>query len=174
MDLRILNQLINDINSPGLEHARNLQQIKTKRKLFILLSYVQSLKICCGNLEFSQPELTTGKKHMVGGNNVFCSSVVKYTSHEFKVNGTCYKSTLRNKNCCLLVKQQYDRCSECSLQRKYLNVLKDRERKQSTENSHFTGKSSHVNYRYLSSEAKTERLRTLQQELKSTKEYYRI
>lgn len=152
-----------------MECAKNLQQIKTKRELLILLSYVQSLKICCGNPEFSQPESTTGNNCMVGGNKVFYSSVVKDTSHEFKVNGTCYKSTLRNKNCRLLVKQQYDRCSECSKHRKYLNVLKNRERKQSTESSHFTGKSSHVNYRYLSSEAKTERLRTLQQELKSTK-----
>ena len=64
-DLRILNQLINDINCLGLEHAKNLQQIYTKRKHFMLLSYVLSLKICCGNLEFSQPELTTGKKCMV-------------------------------------------------------------------------------------------------------------
>jgi uncharacterized membrane-anchored protein YhcB (DUF1043 family) len=169
-ELRILNRVIKDVNSPGLEYVKKyLQRIKTTTELLKLLIFVQSVKICCGNPEFSQPESTVGSNCMVGENTVFYSSVVKDTNYEFKVNGTCYKSTLRNKNCHLLVKQQYDRCSECSKQRKYLNVLRDRQHKQSTESSHFTGKSSHVNYRYLTSDGKTEKLRTLQQELKSTK-----
>ena len=170
-ELRILNQLIKDVNnSPGLEYIKHLQKIDTRTDLFKLLYFVQSVKICCGNPEFSQPVSSTESNRMVGENTVFFSAVVKDTNHEFKVNGVCYKSTLRSKRCGLLVKPQYDRCSECSKQRKYLKVLRDRQHKQSTaETSHFTGISSHVNYRYLSSEGKTERLKTLQQELKFTK-----
>ena len=66
-ELRILNQVIKDVgNSPGFEYVKHLQQIKKTIELLNLLSYVESLKICCGNPDFAQPSTVKYRKQSNG------------------------------------------------------------------------------------------------------------
>ena len=71
----------------------------------------------------------------------------------------------------MLITGRYDRCTECSKYRKYLRTVGSRQKKMATyEKNHYTGSNSSVNYRYLSSEGKTERLRSMLKELRTTKQ----
>ena len=107
------------------------------------------------------------RKVMHGAEN---SNPIIETNFEVECDGERFDSTIRETKCKLLVGGRYDRCSECVKHRNYLRVVRNRQTKKSCDNKNYTSSDSHVSYRYLSSEQKTERLQSLHKELKYTKQ----
>ena len=101
---------------------------------------------------------------------VTSQSIVKETNVDIETeDGSVYNTTIRSSHCTLLVKTGSIRCKECQKQRGYLRVLKSRQAKGKQCSSKRTAVDSHVNYRFLSSTEKDEKIRNLHKQLNATK-----
>ena len=156
--LRVHDKVIQHFDGKELEILTKHAEINSSGEFFEILYTVDSAKVCLGNPDFDE---TTKSKDIINSN--------RETNFEVESNGKIFDRTIRSTKCHLLIGGRYDRCIECSKHRSYLRVLKSRQSKQSDSNKHHTESNSHVNYRYLSSEEKTERLKTLHKELTATR-----
>jgi hypothetical protein len=161
--LRVHDKVIQHFDGKELEILTKHKEINTSGEFFEILYTVDAAKVCLGNPDFEE---TTKSKDTVCIDTINSN---RETNFEVESNGKIFDNTIRSTNCHLLIAGRYDRCGECSKHRSYLRVLKSRQSKQSESNKHYTESNSHVNYRYLSSEEKTERLKSLHKELTATR-----
>ena len=156
--LRVHDKIIQHFDGEELEILTKYTEIKSSGEFFEILYTVDTAKICLGNPDFEE---VPKSDDTINSN--------RETNFEVESNEKIFESTIRSTKCHLLIGGRYDRCAECSKHRSYLRVLKSRQSKQSDSKKHYTESNSHVNYRYLSSTEKTERLKTLHKELTATR-----
>ena len=164
-NLRVHNKIVQQFDCSELESLFKHKEIKSSEAFCEVLSTIHDAKICCGNPDI---ELLSGSNTMLCLDRVSSNIDAQF---EVEYDGKHFESTIRGEKCHMLVAGRYDRCTECSKYRVYLRTVKSRQKKMVTyDKNHYTGSNSSVNYRYLSCEGKTERLRSMQKELRTTKQ----
>ncbi len=127
-----------------------------------LLETLDSLKVCIGNPEERFIELCDSHHgHILSPDGSVAAYKDSYCSVTFE--GVPFDSTVRASKCNLIVSGG----SKCDFCRKYRSVLRamDSRRKKCSPSSEKTAISSHVNFRYLSTPEKTQRLTNLRAEV---------
>ena len=157
--VRVLDKVITEFDIQGIRNFKNCQNIKTPENFLQLLHLVDDANICCGNpdIEINQDGVTS-------------QSIIKETNVDIEMeDGSVFNATIRSSQCTMLVKTGSIRCKECQKQRGYLRVLKSRQAKGKQCTSKRTAVDSHVNYRFLSSTEKDEKIRNLHKQPNATK-----
>jgi hypothetical protein len=139
--LGVLGKSITKFDTQASERLENYQNVRNEEEFLSLVNDVHLTKICCGN-----PDIDHG---------IPTKSRVPENSH-------------RSSGCSFLIENEKNRCNECMKHRKYLRVIKSRQAKQTSMDQR-TAIDSHVNYRYLSSQEKDDKIKKLHKELTATK-----